>query len=242
MYREIFQEIGLTPNEAKVYEALLGNSELNISSIASATSIHRRNVYDVISRLLEKELIFPILNKGDNVFKAASPNKLLELLRTKENRLEAILPTLEEQYQKIPRQQQEIIIYRGLIGLKSYYQDILRTGSDFYSLGSVGFLIGEQLGAFWKVFLAEATALGIKEKYIFPALDKEKITGTPQRENAAYKFLPPGKTLDLNVSIFGKRVANILGAKDDLIIYLTTDGALAQNYRQLFNFLWDGLD
>ncbi|OGG90302.1 hypothetical protein A3H03_00360 [Candidatus Kuenenbacteria bacterium RIFCSPLOWO2_12_FULL_42_13] len=241
MYEEVFQEVGLTPNEAKAYEALLGANELNISSITAATGIHRRNVYDVLSRLSEKGLVFPIFSKGENIFKAVSPGKLLELLHARENKLEAIMPVLESEYQKTPRPQ-ETFIYRGLAGLKNYFKDILKTGADLYSLGSVNLLASDKLDAFWQIFLAEATSLGIKEKYIFPAIVRERIESAPKRGNMVYKFLPPDKIMNLNLDIFGNQTANIIfGEKDDLTIYLTIDDALAQNYRELFDFFWNSL-
>src|SRR3989338_4338824 len=40
----------------------------------------------------------------------------------------------------------------------------------------------------------------------------------------------------------GSLIANIIfGEKDDLTIYLTIDDALAQNYRELFDFFWNSL-
>jgi len=57
-----------------------------------------------------------------------------------------------------------------------------------------------------------------------------------------YKFLPPDKIMNLNLDIFGNQTANIIfGEKDDLTIYLTIDDALAQNYRELFDFFWNSL-
>ena len=43
MFTEILQQIGLSLNEAKIYEALLDLKEAGVSEISSRTSIHRRN-------------------------------------------------------------------------------------------------------------------------------------------------------------------------------------------------------
>lgn len=46
MYEHILEGLGLSPNEAKIYEALVERGESSISDIAVAAKIHRRNAYD----------------------------------------------------------------------------------------------------------------------------------------------------------------------------------------------------
>jgi sugar-specific transcriptional regulator TrmB len=52
MYTEIFEEIGLTPSEAKIYEILLAEKEIGVSEISLKAKVHRRNVYDALNRLV----------------------------------------------------------------------------------------------------------------------------------------------------------------------------------------------
>ncbi len=60
MYREELQQIGLSKNEAKIYEALVGFGQESISSITSAGKVNRRNVYDSIKKLQKKDLIIEL--------------------------------------------------------------------------------------------------------------------------------------------------------------------------------------
>ena len=62
MYEELLREMGLSPNEARVYEALLKTGEASVQTIAIKSKVHRRNVYDAISKLMEK-----LLDKDYNV-------------------------------------------------------------------------------------------------------------------------------------------------------------------------------
>lgn len=242
MYSQIFQEIGLTPNEAKIYETLLNEGELNVSSVSLSSGIHRRNVYDAIDRLVEKGLIFPVLSKGENTYKAANPSKLLEIVRAKENKLAVILPALEEQYNKSPRKQ-EVFIYRGLEGAKNYLKDILKTGADLYTIGSAGFLFNEKLKGFVKSFRLEKQTLGIKEKYIFSNSLKNKISEIEKNSSLDYRFLPENKVNDISVNIFGDHVVSVVESENDngLTLYVTIDDKLASGYRQIFETLWSSL-
>lgn len=54
----ILEGLGLSPNEAKIYETLVLRGESSVSDIAVAAKIHRRNAYDAIERLIDKGLCF----------------------------------------------------------------------------------------------------------------------------------------------------------------------------------------
>src|SRR3990167_1259576 len=100
MYQEILQELGLSPNEAKIYEALVEKGESSVSAIAASGAVHRRNAYDAISRLVEKGLCFEIFSSGENRYNAVDPDKLREILGEKEKKLSAILPSFEKKFRQ----------------------------------------------------------------------------------------------------------------------------------------------
>ena len=62
MYQEILEGLGLSPNEAKIYETLVERGESSVSEISVAAKIHRRNTYDAIQRLINKGLCFQIFS------------------------------------------------------------------------------------------------------------------------------------------------------------------------------------
>ena len=75
MNLEYLQKIGLTAGEIKVYNAVL---ELGISSlgkIQEKTGIERRNIYDILNKLIEKGLISYTIEKGKKTFQAKLPKK-----------------------------------------------------------------------------------------------------------------------------------------------------------------------
>ena len=92
MNQQILEELGLSPNEARIYESLIESGESSISDISVKAKIHRRNAYDVMQRLINKGLCFQILSRGENTYNAVDPDKLTELLAEKQENLERILP------------------------------------------------------------------------------------------------------------------------------------------------------
>ena len=47
----VLQSIGLSPNEAKIYDALVTYGVSGVSTISLRAKVHRRNCYDALQRL-----------------------------------------------------------------------------------------------------------------------------------------------------------------------------------------------
>jgi len=92
----------MSKNEAKIYETVLEIGECSVSDIAKKSGIHRRNIYDTITRLSEKGVIFSIFGGKENTYAAAEPRKLQEMLQEKQQTFEKILPYLTDLRKKEP--------------------------------------------------------------------------------------------------------------------------------------------
>src|SRR3989338_9820948 len=89
------EELGLTKTESKVYLCLLRKGSIPIGSITKDTGIHRRTIYDIIERLIEKGLVNYILNNDIKYFEAIDPERLLDILKEKEEKIKSILGELK---------------------------------------------------------------------------------------------------------------------------------------------------
>src|SRR3989344_8259157 len=97
---KILEDLGLSPNEAKIYEALIEKGESSISDISVHANIHRRNAYDSIERLINKGLCFQIISSSENKYNAVDPDKLKEILAEKQEKLFEALPLLKKKFSK----------------------------------------------------------------------------------------------------------------------------------------------
>src|SRR3989344_9332163 len=134
---EVLENLGLSKNEAKIYETLLHEGESPVGHLAIKSGVHRRNVYDTLNRLTEKGLAFEILENPENKYKAVDPNKFSEMLEEKQQQLFSVMPDMEKLYGSLPHQE-GVFIYRGIEGWKNYMRDILRVGEDVYTIGGKG--------------------------------------------------------------------------------------------------------
>ena len=242
MITEILQQIGLSSNEAKIYEALLNLKEAGVSGISVQTNIHRRNIYDAIKRLVEKGLAFPILGEGENVYSPVDPGKLLELIKEREERLIEVLPEMQNKYEA-RKERHEAYIYRGIEGFKNHMRDILRTGKNVFFIGGKLVWLSPQLQTFSEHFFKEANRKNIKFCGLFDAEVKEKAENDLKYFGKQYKFLPVDCSTDSASVVFGEYVVTYADVKfksmnKDITIFVLRDSHLAESYRRWFNLIF----
>ncbi|MEK7649300.1 MAG: helix-turn-helix domain-containing protein [Patescibacteria group bacterium] len=244
MYSELFEELGLTPNEAKIYESLVGAAELPVSQISIKAGVHRRNVYDALNRLLDKGLVFQIFQKGENVYRAVHPQKLLEVLREKEKKLQRVLPSLSTQYNAVPPRE-AAYIYKGIEGYKNYRRDLLRVREEAYFLGAKALWLTPGISQsvqdeFRKTFHSKK----IPYKTLFDPRVPQKAPQALKRIGGEYKVLPKGYETVGVVDIFGDHVVTFtsedvgnFGEYGSIFVMINHD--LAESYKTWFRFIWD---
>jgi sugar-specific transcriptional regulator TrmB len=243
MYEEQLREIGLSVNEARVYEALLDLGEASVQSISLKCHVHRRNVYDSLSKLMEKGLSSEVFVEGEKNFKAINPRRLLELLKEKEDKISQLLPSMQVKFAST-EDKEEAYMYKGIEGFKNYLQDILKAGEDVYFIGAKAFWLDERLKHFLPRFQRERNELGIKFFHLFDYEVKSKKPEILKTVGKPYKFLPKEYSSQTSVDIFGDYVVTFVGVSPGLLekepmMFVMKSKRLADGYRKFFNFMWD---
>ncbi|MBI5466194.1 MAG: hypothetical protein HY974_02820 [Candidatus Kerfeldbacteria bacterium] len=245
MYQEIFEGLGLSPNEARIYEAMAERGESSISDIAVAAQVHRRNAYDVIQRLINKGLCFQIFSTTENRYNAVDPDKLLELVGEKQKRLEAVLPELKKKF-RTRLAPEEAYIYRGYAGQKNIWQDILRVGENVLNIGAKAQWFDPKLEASRAAFFKEANRKSVKFFLLFDYEIKVQLPRFPKEYPAKleYRFLPKEYSTNSVVNIFGDYVVTYAGISvgkmsENTVFFILHSQDLAESYRRWFGYMWD---
>lgn len=244
MYSELFEAIGLSPNEAKIYETLLEIGETSVAQISAKANIHRRNIYDALNRLIKKGLVFPIFQKGENSYRAVHPEKLLEVIKEKEQSLTEVLPNLVSLYERTPLTE-AAYIYKGIEGFKNYMRDLVRVGEDTYFLGAKALWFSPQVE---KHFLTDFTEMAKRKKIqyytLFDYRVKEKMPEAVKKVGGKYKFLPRKYATPGVLDIFGDHVVTFTSVAvgnfgEDGMIFVMINKKLAESYKTWFKYMWD---
>jgi sugar-specific transcriptional regulator TrmB len=245
MNPSFYESLGLSPNEAKIYESLLEMGESGISAIAINAKIHRRNAYDAIRRLINKGLCFEIISSNENHYNAVDPDKLVELLSDKQQELQKALPDLKKKFgQRLAPQ--EAYIYRGFEGQKNIWRDILRVGDAVCNIGAKAQWFDERLEPNRTAFFKEINRKNIRINLLFDHEVKIKLPNFVKNYPAKlfqYRYLPKEYSTNSVANIFGDYVIAYSGIalgkmQDDTVFFVIHSKDLAESYRKWFWYMW----
>ncbi len=222
------KQAGLTENETKVYLALIESGPNLAGQISRKTGLHRRSVYDVTEMLIKKGLIGYILKNNRRYFEASNPNRILEILREKQNLLEPVVSDLLKTYSS-EKEKQETNFYKGKEGLKAIFEDQLNY-KEILILGASPKAY-EVLQFYFKWYDKKRKKKKIKARII--AYDK-KISKIPLAE---IRYLPQKYESPVAVNIYGNKTAIILWAKEPIVIAIR-EKEIADAYKKYFELMW----
>jgi len=243
MYAETFQELGLSPNEARIYEALLELGKSSVSEISSHTNIHRRNIYDAVNRLVEKGIITSVIGDKDSHYIPVDPNKLLEVVEEKREKLEKVMPALEDLF-KQNKENEGIYILKGMEGYRNTIRDILDVGESGYTIGGKGIWTNPESDPFVQGLVKGFAKKNMKWRTLFDATTKEQVKSMGKQPHLTYRFLPEKYSSPTAIDIYGDRVVlfvndNLDAPDENITIFMMVSKKLADSYKKWFEFMWD---
>lgn len=246
MYDQSLQNIGLTPNEIKIYECLIEHGELSVSDISIKAQIHRRNAYDAINRLLDKGLCFQIVSKNENLYNAVDPEKIVEILGEQQKGILETLPILKRKY-KNHLSPEAVMVYRGYEGQKNIWRDILRVGKDICNIGAKAQWFDERLKSSREDFFKKANRKKIKHSLLFDYEVKIKLPDFAKNYPSKfyqYRYLPKEYSTNSIANIFGDYLITYTGItlgkmQDETTFFVIHSKDLAESYRKWFWFMWN---
>ena len=227
--KESLKNMGLTESESRVYLALLELGPSLAGSISRKTGIHRRNVYDLTERLIQKGLIGYILKNNRRLFEAANPERFREILEEKQKELMESMGELKLLYGKT-KEKQETNFYKGVEGLKTVFEDQLESSREILIQGASQSAF-EILPFYFKWYDQDRVKKKIKVRIIASEKLGKKIP------LAEIRYIPQKYANPLAINIYGDKVAIILWKKEPISIVIK-NSEIAESYRNYFELMW----
>lgn len=239
---EILKKIGLSEGELKVYKALLELGITSVNKIHEKVGMDRRNIYDILNKLIEKGLISYIEENGKRTFKLASPDKILSYIEEKKSEIDSvktevskIIPQMNDIYRS---KKQELFaeIFRGSEGMKAVWEDLLNY-DNIYWIGSGGF-VPEKYPAFFEDWNKRRIKKRVKSYHLY-RYEKWKIANKSWFTEA--KVLPEEFSGNPVVTVvYGNKVAQMM-LGENISVFVITNQELADNYKKYYKYLWDNV-
>ena len=227
---KVLDNLGFSPNEIKIYLALNDHGSSKAGKIAKIAKIDRSSCYNSLQRLIEKGLVSYVSIGQVRWFQATGPQKLLHYIKEQEEDIKEVLPELDARH-KASKVTGQVRLFKGIKGIRTILQDILRTGKSNFVFGNESQL-EERMPVYQQQFVRQ-----LKEKKMFV---KEIV-----REDRDHPTSNPKQTRYVSKSIESPVVTNIYGDKIALLIWtdepegiIIENEAAAKAYRSYFDFMW----
>lgn len=236
MKEDTLREFGLTEKEIKVYLALLSLGTALVQDIAKKAGTYRTYTYEVLKSLMEKGLVSYVIKSGKQYFEVAEPEKLLNILKEKEKKIEQILPELKEIY-KTAVEKPKIEVYEGKAGLKTILDDLIRIKQEILVYCSTRKQL-QLLRFYFPNYIKRRVKEKIKIKVITEkSKESLEIHKKDKEELREMKFLPEGFEFPTSTNIYGNKVA-ILSLEKEPVGVIIDNEDIAKTQRIVFNLLW----
>lgn len=131
MNNEIFELLGLTPREIRIYKALLSLGASSIRSIADKSDINRGSTYESLKEMQRKGIVTYLPKGKRRLFSPVDPDYLLQLAEERRSGIERAIDTLKQsiipelQHLKPDFNTANVQFYEGDDGIEHVLKDIL---------------------------------------------------------------------------------------------------------------------
>jgi len=236
---KVFEELGLSKNESKVYLALLSLGACSVSEIEKKSFVYRSNIYDALNRLMEKGLVSTVIKEKKQYYESANPKDLIPIFEERFKELKEELPALAKMYE-FGKTKQEVRHFKGSGGISTVLKDINKSKS--YDAFGISSNLAKVVPHYFPQWIRERI-----DKRLFGRMIKTKgdMLATPQLfGKKTYKklfevrelsktFYTPAATF-----IYGSKVAIILEKVENPLAVIIESQEISDGYRKQFLALW----
>jgi len=162
-------ELGLSQNEAQLYEILLRTPKANIAELQQKSPFSRTMIYYIINQLKAWELVREEKEGKKTIYVVEPPEKLEEVLESQQEEMKRrksifteMLPSLQSMY-RLSHNQPGVKFFEGKEGVQAVLQDSLTTKTEIYSYADIE-NIQKYIGDINAEYVKKRNELGIRKK------------------------------------------------------------------------------
>lgn len=246
IYEQFLIQIGLSKEQANVYEALISGGLIPARSITQKTGIKRGMVYKTLEQLIEMGLV----EKKENVSKIAlflplHPNTLRKILEKKDQEIKAVEMSLNSVINKLSSDfnlisgKPNVQFFEGIDGMKKVLEDSLSAQTEIYSYADIEAI---------QKYIPDVNADYVKKREKFNIKKKAILLDTPFARNFVkdyYKIVTDIKFIDTKTTpfhtimqIYDNKVSYITLSEKEMIGIIIEDKHIYTMHKDLFEYTW----
>ncbi len=236
MDTQILEDIGLTNAEIKVYISLLELGTATAGPIIERSNLQSSVVHMTLNKMIDRGFVGFVKEGKRNYYHATDPKLILDYMNEKKENFEKILPLLLAK-QKTGSQKPEVIVFRGIRGIKQLLYDLLEAGGkEHHTLGSAkeSLILGD---AWWIGYHKKRAQKGIAAKLLFN--DSLKFWGAELKyPKAEVRYTKQGFEPLTETIIRNSKVGIIMWTEKPIGVLIDHE-VLAQSYEKFFQIIWE---
>lgn len=246
MNEKIFEKLGMSKGEVRVYSALLKIGEVTITPLANESGVTKSKIYDIVDRLIKKGLVGYNIKQGTKHFFVNDPRRIMDYLTSKEEEIkkdkkeiEEIMPTLLAQ-RNSSSQNRVAEIYQGYNGMKTIREELMLTldkGEDLLVIGAPKIANDKWEG--WLLdFHKNRIKRGVGMKIIYNAEAKEYGELRTKMKLTEVKYFKEGINSPTWIDVFSEAVMIAVIIEGDPICFVIKNKEVANSFKIYFEMLW----
>ena len=242
MIKKILSEIGLNETQVDCYLNLLNDGPGTALTIANRLKIKRTTAFMALDRLKEMKLV----DQPSKNYEATSPENIkkiisdqsLKIQQTGKN-LSQVFPSLLSQY-KLSHKRPGIIYKDGLEGLKTLFDDIIKTNEEILIMPSDFDRLDRNVSKFIDQQIMRQQLSGIKVRVIYPS-DLKDDDQQHDLNKKNIKLIRFGeKSYSSQIVIYGDKVA-ITNFQPEILTMIVVNADIAKTHRAIFDNIWNSV-
>ncbi len=239
------KELNLSEGQIAVYAAVLELGISSLNKIQEKTGIERRNIYDILNKLIEKGFITYTVEAGKRTYQCTHPNSLLDEITRKEQSLKSLkekVPQIKDLFtQAKPEVRAEV--YRGSDAMKALLNEALEYRAVYWIGGNSG-VEKTPLKNWFKHWMAKRVE---RKCIMYDLVDHgtslEGLAPSDLKKHKQHYYhycaLPRNLSSPMVILIFGNNVAQILWSKQSFAFVLESE-EIKESFMRYFEYFWKG--
>ena len=235
---ETLSQFNLDEKESAIYLAALETGITTAREIAKRAGIQRTYFYDLSEKLLKMGLLQQISKGKKRYFRAAEPEKLLEMQEERLKELQNALPELKA-LQNTKGQKPKVYFFEGRAGINQVNEDTLRYKGEYLAFTTPRFISADE-EKLSREYIAKRKALGIKVRVIGEVSPEvAKIKSRDKEELRETKMLPKDLfSSEVEIGMYGNKV--FFANYKDQFGLIIEDSEISKTLKNIFEIIWEG--
>lgn len=239
-------ELGLSPNEASLYELLLEKGPTKPSDLVEPSGLGRGNVYNVLQQLSEKSLVFLKERGKFQTYEAVDPTQLQALLDRKQQEalrlreaFQGTLPQLTSLF-RLSTGKPAIQMFEGIEGASEALLDSLKAKTEILTISDPTAISGP-LAAINQLYVKKRIAQGVTKRILIPSGDEMNARALRSTNAVTRVRLLPALSSGFQVitELYDNKIAFYTLQPDKLVAFIIENEQVAQLQRLQFEALWN---